>query len=171
MDEIGRYLGVGPQTCVLDYGCGLGRISKALIEKHGCRAIGVDTSRAMRLLAPEYVLSERFVVWSPETLDKMIAKGFRADCCVSLWVIQHAFDPLDVIGRMSRAVRPGGLLYVLNTVNRCVPTDVGMVDDGFDIGGALRQAFAEEHSHPLPESVTTAHLAATTRIQVLRKSP
>src|SRR5258705_6489786 len=108
----------------------------------------------MRLLAPEYVLSERFAVWSPETLDKMIAKGFRADYCICLWVIQHALHPAEIIDRISRAMKPGGILYSLNQLTRCVPSDRGWVNDGIDMRAALRGAFSEENIHSLPESAT-----------------
>jgi SAM-dependent methyltransferase len=169
VDDIGRFLALGPESCLIDYGCGTGRIARELIDKYGCRVIGVDTSKSMRLLAPEYVLSERFTVWSPELLDKMIAKGFRADMCICLWVIQHAFSATEVIDRISRALKPGGLLYSLNQLTRCVPTDKGWVNDGFDMRAELCRMFSEENIHPLPESATTAQLAAFTMIQILRK--
>ncbi len=35
---------IGPDTVVLDYGCGIGRMAKELITRHGCRVIGVDIS-------------------------------------------------------------------------------------------------------------------------------
>src|SRR5207253_4358717 len=115
------------ESWVLDYGCGVGRIAKELIGNFGCRVVGVDFSPSMRLLASEYVLSERFVVWSPEVLEKMIATGFRADFCVSIWVIQHVFAPGDVIDQIERSLRTGGLLYALNQKDRCVPTDQGWI--------------------------------------------
>lgn len=170
MEDIGGvFAPLSPESCVLDYGCGPGRLSKALIDKHGCRVIGVDTSKAMRLIAPEYVLSERFTTWSPEILDKMIAKGFRADYAICLWVIQHAMQPTELIDRIRQALRPGGLLYSLNQSTRCVPTDKGWVNDGFDIKGSLRRAFTEENIHSLPLHATTPQLAAVSMIQVLRK--
>src|SRR5438132_400515 len=76
VEDCGRLLGIGPDTCVLDYGCGIGRVAKGLIERFGCRVVGVDFSPSMRLLAPDYVLSERFTAWSVATLDRMIEKGF-----------------------------------------------------------------------------------------------
>ena len=77
VEDSGKHLGIGPESCVLDYGCGIGRLAKGLIERFGCRVVGVDFSPSMRLLAPEYVLSERFTVWPPEVLETMIGKGFR----------------------------------------------------------------------------------------------
>ena len=167
--DIGAHLGVGPETCVLDYGCGIGRVAKGLIELFGCRVIGVDFSPSMRLLAPEYVLSDRFTVWSPDVLAKMIAKGFRTNAAICLWVIQHVLEPMAVMQRIAGALPPGGLLYTLNQDTRCVPTDRGWVNDGFDVRAGLSTVFKEEHRHGLPASVATPHLAAVSMIQVLRK--
>jgi len=169
VDDIGQWLSLGPESCVLDYGCGPGRVAKTLIDQYGCRVIGVDTSKAMRLLAPEYVLSERFLTWSPETLDQMIAQGFRADAAICLWVIQHALHPTVLIDRIHRALRPGAILYSLNQTTRCVPTDTGWINDGFDIRAGLCAAFAEEDLHQLPPTASSQQLSEITMIQVLRK--
>jgi len=169
VEDCGKRLGIGPETCVLDYGCGIGRVAKGLIEQFGCRVVGVDFSPSMRLLAPEYVLSERFTVWSMAVLDQMIVKGFRADVAICLWVIQHALDPNEVIRRIAGALRPGALLYALNS-HRCVPTDRGWANDGFDVPNGLRAVFREESNYRLPESVSTSELAAVSTIQVLRRA-
>lgn len=169
VEDICKFLPLTPESCLLDYGCGTGRVSKALMERTGCRAIGIDASKSMRLVAPEYVLSERFNVWSPEILEKMLAKGFQANFAICLWVIQHAYDPNSIIQHISRALPSGGLFYSLNQTFRCVPTNLGWVNDGFDMRGALCQAFQEEDMHQLPTTVTTQQLAAVSMIQVLRK--
>ena len=70
---IGRELGLDAEYCVLDFGCGIGRIAKGLIERYGCRVMGVDISERMRALAPEYVGSARFAAWSPDELDRETA--------------------------------------------------------------------------------------------------
>jgi SAM-dependent methyltransferase len=83
VEDISKHLSLTANTCLLDYGCGIGRLAKPLIEKHDCRVVGVDVSPSMRLLAPGHVLSDRFLIWSPEVLDQMIAKGFRADAAIT----------------------------------------------------------------------------------------
>lgn len=169
VDDIARHLPIGPETCVLDYGCGLGRIAKGLIDKLGCRVVGVDASKSMRLLSPEYVLSERFTAWSPEVLETMIGKGFRADFAISIWVIQHVLYPEKVIQQIALALKPQGMAYTLNQTFRCVPTDLGWVDDGYKVRESLARIFIEEESHILPAEVTIPVMSPNTIIQVLKQ--
>lgn len=168
--DIVERLNIGPESLVLDYGCGIGRISKELIARCGCRVIGIDASKAMRELAPGYVLSERFNVWSPEVLEQMLDRGFHVDCAISLWVIQHVLEPKTTIDLIRRALRSGGLFYALNQETRCVPTDLGWVNDGIDVWAALAGTFAEQQRYNLPESVSTAALSRMSVIQVLRRT-
>lgn len=167
--EIAKRLDIGPETTVLDYGCGVGRIAKELIENCGCRVIGVDASKAMRELAPGYVLSERFNIWSPEVFELMLERGFRVDCAISLWVIQHVLEPKKVIELIHSALRPGSMFYALNQQVRCVPSDLGWVNDGFEVWSALATTFVEEDRYYLPESVATPELSQIALIQVLRR--
>jgi SAM-dependent methyltransferase len=169
VEDIGRYLPVGPDCRVLDYGCGIGRIAKPLIERFGCRVVGLDTSQSMRAMALDYVRSDRFVVCTPEELDAKVGAGFRVDCCICLWVLQHILDATDALARIARALRPDGLLYAMNQIERAVPTDQGWRNDGLDVFEALRQVFSEENIHPLPAEATTTRLSTTTKIQILRK--
>jgi 2-polyprenyl-3-methyl-5-hydroxy-6-metoxy-1,4-benzoquinol methylase len=168
VDDIDAFLAIQPDTCVLDYGCGVGRVAKALIERFGCRVIGVDASQSMRQMAPEYVLSDRFTVWSPEVMEKMIDKGFRVDCCVCLWVLQHVFDLRKVIDQIAKILPEGALLYTMNQKVRCVPSSLGYVNDGLDVRSELCRVFSEENLHSPPASETSAHLESITLIQVLR---
>ena len=169
LEDIGRHLEIDQQTCVLDYGCGVGRLSKALIDEYGCRVVGVDASKSMRLLAPEYVLSERFTVWSPEVLAKMVDKGFRIQRALCLWVLQHVLNPAEVVQLIGSALSDGGLLYVLNQLTRCVPTNLGYVNDRKDVEAELEKRFDELNRSSLPAEVTTQQIAQASRISVLRK--
>src|SRR5215467_10909625 len=58
-----KYIPAG--QCVLDYGCGIGRLSKPLVEKHNCKVIGVDISPNMRALAASCVGSDWFAAIHP----------------------------------------------------------------------------------------------------------
>lgn len=167
--DIAERLTLNAESRVLDYGCGIGRVAKELIERSGCRVIGIDASRAMRELAPGYVLSDRFIVWSPEVLEQMLARGFQVDCAIALWVIQHVADPGQTLRQIEASLPTGGSFYALNQRSRCVPTDQGWVSDGLDVWTALTAAFAEVDRYPLPESAATPLLASQSLIQVLRR--
>lgn len=169
IEQIGRYLKLKKKDCVLDYGCGVGRLAKAMIDQYGCRVIGVDTSKSMRDMAPEYVLSERFTVWSPEVLAKMTAGGFRFEKAICLWVLQHVLNPVETIDLIDSALAEGARFYVLNQDFRCVPTNLGYVNDGQDVGALLDERFERSKHLRLPEEVTIPVIAEQTSIYVLRK--
>ena len=156
-DLIGRHLDIGPQSLVLDYGCGVGRMARELITRHDCWVVGVDISQSMRALAHVYVNSERFFACSPEMLDTLIARGVTFDAGLAIWVLQHCLEPNEDLDRISRAMRPGGRLFVFNNRSRAVPTEEhAWVDDGLDLYAMLSDRFvvidggapAVEHTTP-----------------------
>lgn len=153
-DLIQTSLGVTSETILVDYGCGIGRLAKELIGRHGCRVIGVDISINMRALAVDYVRSDRFMACSPDMLDAMVERGFTANAAFSVWVLQHCFRPIDDIERIRRVLAPGGGLFVLNNKMRAVPTNEGWVDDGINIRALLDERFsAQDEGIPLDEKM------------------
>lgn len=142
-DAIQNSLEITPDTVLIDYGCGIGRMAKELIQRYGCRVIGVDISNNMRILALNYVQSSRFFACSPEILDMLVARNFVADAAISIWVLQHCLRPAEDIERIHRALVPGGGLFILNNLNRAVPTkEQFWVNDGLDIKSLLRDRFS-----------------------------
>src|SRR5215470_15608513 len=83
-DLIAKSVDIAPNSFVLDYGCGIGRIAKELIARHGCRVIGVDISPSMRALAPIYVASDRFFACTSAMLDGLIERGIAFDAAISI---------------------------------------------------------------------------------------
>jgi cyclopropane fatty-acyl-phospholipid synthase-like methyltransferase len=132
-DKLTTALAPTAESVLLDFGCGIGRLAKALIERHACRIVGVDISASMRRMAEEYVASERFRVIAPETLDHECNPVPCADHAYAVWVLQHTAHPHEEIRRIHRALKPGGKLYLVNAPGRCVPCDLGWVNDGIDI--------------------------------------
>lgn len=123
------------QSVVLDYGCGIGRMSKALIDRFGCRVIGADISRSMRMLAVNYVASPRFIACDP---DSEWLETTKFDLALTIWVLQHCYQPQYDIDRIRRALKPGGYLLVVNDRQRIVPCrEVTWVNDGKDVAEML----------------------------------
>lgn len=105
---------------VLDFGCGIGRLSRVLLEKYNCHVLGVDISPDMRRMATDYVNSERFSVISYEMFCTLTERGaIQADCAIAVYVLQHVFDPARDIKLLSQAV--ADKLLVLNLKHRAVP--------------------------------------------------
>lgn len=127
---------------ILDFGCGIGRLSKALIEQHGCRVIGVDISASMRAMAADYVASERFAALSPEDFAAQVASGLRVDGAFACWVIQHVLDPVAALEQIRAALAPAARLFVANAHLRCVPVVEGAWGrDGIVVRTVLEQMF------------------------------
>lgn len=136
---IDEHLDISSDSVVLDYGCGIGRMSKALIEKYGCRVVGADISPSMRALAAAYVSSDKFFACAPEMLNL----GIKFDEAIAVWVLQHCNQVEEDIARIKTALKAGAKLFVVNDHNRLIPTNVkgGWTSDGKDVKKLLRDAF------------------------------
>lgn len=143
-------IGLQSDMLVIDYGCGIGRMSKAMIEATGCSVIGVDISPSMRGLAVEYVKSDRFLAVSPSDLDILSKAGLRANAAIAVWVLQHCLAPRDEIIRIRNTLMYRGTLFVVNMPKRAVPVlhesdgappQFGWVSDGTDVASFLRSTF------------------------------
>lgn len=132
------------QTYVLDYGCGIGRLAKPLIEKHGCSVVGVDISPNMRALAASCVASDRFFALAPDMLWHLTPGMF--DGALAVWVLQHVLDLDAECARLYDMLKPNGWLFVVNNKGRVLPSNDGRwIDDQLDVRAALAKVgFAEQ---------------------------
>jgi SAM-dependent methyltransferase len=152
-DRILEHFPLTERHVVIDFGCGLGRMVKALIERTRCWVVGVDMSQGMRQLAPGYVQSPKFAVVSPPMLDLMIARGFRAELAIAIWVLQHVAQPDVDVGQLQRVLAPGGGVFAANNLRRAVPTDRGWAHDGIDVDGLLARSFVPAWRGELPPEI------------------
>mgnify|MGYP003589162208 FL=1 len=114
IDLIGDFFKLDSTMTLLDYGCGIGRLSKGLIEKFNCKAVGVDISESMRQKAVEYVNSENFQAISPEQLEKFVYKNGFFDVAISISDLQHGLDLKKDILNIKNSLKPNGKFFVLN---------------------------------------------------------
>lgn len=151
-DLIAHHFDLQTRHRVLDFGCGIGRISKNLIKKTGCSVVGVDTSVSMRSLAPAYVLDKRFLSCAPEMLP-LIAK---VNFAISVWTLQHIPDLSGAIDLVKQQLLPYGKLLVVNSCGRCLPVPNGLwVDDKQDTRELLCARFNEVAFGALDPEKTT----------------
>ena len=165
---IGDAFELNNNSFVLDYGCGIGRMSKALVERYGCSVIGVDISTSMRQLAPGYAANENFLIVSPDILKKLVANGLRFDYCIAIWVLQHCPNVSCDISLVKSSLKDNGLWYVLNNNASAVPTNKGWINDGVDIKRLLEHEFTVLNYSRLPTTATTQFVSKHSFVAQLR---
>lgn len=168
-DLIEAHLRLDPSRLVLDYGAGIGRLARALIERQDCHVVGVDISPHMRSLGLAYVRSERYTACSPRMLVALLGAGLQFDAAFSVWVLQHCLRPEEDIGLLAAALKPGAPLFVVNNRGRAVPTTEGWIDDGVDVRALLLERFELEEEGRLDPEPTTPAVAKHTFWARLRR--
>ena len=134
---------INQNSIVLDFGCGMGRVSRELIRKFNCNVFGVDISDSMLQFARQYVKNEIKFLATKDCPVNII------DVCISILVLQHTEDPIKEINKIHKALKPGGMFVLLNEKERFVPVGVdqsGFViwrDDGINIHSEIEKMFTE----------------------------
>lgn len=96
-------------STVLDAACGDGVFGGMLIEKKGCRVVGLDISGYARERAREKGLEAFHCDISSQSFP-VPDSGF--DAVTMLCCLEHIFDPGHALREATRAVRPGGKVLV-----------------------------------------------------------
>src|SRR5689334_22652720 len=102
---------IRPDDRVVDIGCGVGRLTRALAARAG-HVYGIDVSREMLALAEEHNAQLENVSWlHGDGRGLGVLHDESVDGCFSHVVFQHIPDPAITIGYvrdMGRVLRPGG---------------------------------------------------------------
>lgn len=141
---------------VADFGCGMGRVSKAIIDRFGSLITGFDISEPMLHYASEYILSKKFtpLLYTENTNIDNFQEKF--DLILSLFVLQHSEHPIKDIDFMYRILKSNGKLVVINENKRLIPLKVDAEnfvewkDDGIIIDDELKKYFVKESEHQYP---------------------
>ena len=153
VDEIQKQNIITQDSTVLDFGCGMGRVSKKLIDTFDCDIIGVDISKTMLTFANIYISKpKKFKPMHSYNTPESI------DVAISTFVLQHVQDPKSEIELLYSNLKSGGYLVLVNEDKRYVPSDVDSNryivwnDDGFDIFDELNKKFTLVNSIPYMDS-------------------
>ena len=95
---------------VLDLGCGNGFLAGRLADL-GCEVVGVDPDEKGIQIASKTYPKVRFVREDAASL-RVNDVGRTFDVVVSSEVIEHLFDPIDMVGAAYRLLAPAGLFIV-----------------------------------------------------------
>jgi ubiquinone/menaquinone biosynthesis C-methylase UbiE len=145
-------------SLILDWGTGVGRIAKMLIETFNCTVVGVDISESMLNYAIDYVgNSEKFI---PITHDKFMESTFSSKftCCIATWSLQHSNTSELDIEKIQKVLIPKGNMFVLEMSEKCVIGKenevVVSVNDNVDNKMELAKWFNPLILGKLPRSIT-----------------
>lgn len=154
---------------VVDYGCGIGRLSKLLTQA----VIGVDISVTMRQLAEQYVRRTDFVTVSQVGFKILVDNGFRAGGALAAWSLQHVAQPAFDIELIARSLNQGALFWVLNRPHRAIPAlndadELKWIDDEIDVYPLIDRHFDLIKTINVPSSLA---LPGATLRCYLRRAP
>jgi demethylmenaquinone methyltransferase/2-methoxy-6-polyprenyl-1,4-benzoquinol methylase len=180
----------GPDDRVLDVACGTGLVSAALVERWGCRVVGLDQSAAMLGRARARAgtdprLAERIGFVEGEAESLPFADG-EFDHLTFTYLLRYVEDPAATLRELARVVKPGGRV---SSLEFCVPsgawfwpwrlyTRVGLpalgrlVSRGWYEAGRFLGPSIEGfyRAHPLDRQVELWEAAGIERISVRRMS-
>jgi demethylmenaquinone methyltransferase/2-methoxy-6-polyprenyl-1,4-benzoquinol methylase len=108
---------------VLDIACGTGLVSRALVERWGCRVVGLDQSaamlaRAQAKLAEDPRLAARIALVEGEAERLPFADG-EFDHLTFTYLLRYVDDPAATLRELARVVKPGGRV---SSLEFCVPS-------------------------------------------------
>jgi demethylmenaquinone methyltransferase/2-methoxy-6-polyprenyl-1,4-benzoquinol methylase len=110
-----------PDDRVLDVACGTGLVSAALVERWGCRVVGLDQSAAMLGRAragADPRLAERIGFVEGEAESLPFADG-EFDHLTFTYLLRYVEDPAATLRELGRVVKPGGRV---SSLEFCVPS-------------------------------------------------
>ncbi len=133
---------------VMDFGLGVGRVTKAILERYpDVNVIGVDSSHSMLEHAAGYIPKRFFeekkvdcipIDHLPSIPDESI------DLILGIYVLQHVDQDLlpKILDQWERVSKKEGKIYVLNGYRRAVPKE-----KRFGLYKVLRKAFRSFEYH------------------------
>jgi len=109
----------GPQTRILDLGCGIGMISEYLFERSGACITGLDNNAlAIELAKDRTRLLERGPQFEVGDINQLDLAPAEYDLILSLDSIYFSQDYVATLGALKQALRPGGRMAFFYSYGR-----------------------------------------------------
>jgi cyclopropane fatty-acyl-phospholipid synthase-like methyltransferase len=155
-------------SVVLDWGCGIGRLSKEIIDRFDCEVIGVDIDQKMLDYAVDFVKSSKF---TPLPYNKFMESNFtnKFTHCLSIWVFQHSNKLQFEIPTIHKSLVSSGKLFVVELDKKAIPSTTGFYDDDVPTKAVLERMFSPEVLGKIPLKHTTKKIQSMSWWGILTK--
>jgi len=157
---------VSEESTFIDWGVGVGRISKAIIDTFNCKVVGLDISNTMLEHSVQYVNNENY---STLTFDKFKAENIqgRFTHAIATWTLQHSPTSQYDISFLTRSLTNNGKLLVVDSFNKKIPKLINAdpkgaewYDDGIKNRIELERWYVPLMLGGLPTKIHTAQKAS-----------
>lgn len=145
---------INETSVVLDWGCGIGRISKLLINTFNCSVVGYDTEPKMLDYARKYVNSDKFTASHCNNLLENLPKNYFTHV-IAIWVFQHSDKLQFEIPLIYQSLKSNSELFVVDMFNKCIPADSGFYSDNIDSKQILEKFYNPLILGKIPTKFTT----------------
>jgi cyclopropane fatty-acyl-phospholipid synthase-like methyltransferase len=156
-------------SVILDWGCGIGRLSKTLIDRYNCKVVGVDIQQKMLDYAKDYVNSDNFTpMLYPENLLEFPKNKFTH--VISVWVFQHSNNVQFEIPTIYNSLVDDAKMFVVELDKKAIPNDTGFYDDGVPTRSILEKYFHPESLGKIPLKYTSNKIQDMSWWGILKKN-
>jgi len=107
------------ESIVLDWGCGIGRLSKPIIEEFNCKVVGVDFQPNMLKYAREYVNHPNFTAINNEEFFELPDNYFTTG--IAVWALQHAVHSNPIMTCIKKKLKFKSKFCVLESNIKSLP--------------------------------------------------
>jgi SAM-dependent methyltransferase len=155
------YLDKLPNGVILDYGCGIGRLSKGLIDKGNRVVMGVDISPSMLKQAANYLGIPRlyhFVGFQASIFESVVKEGmYKCDGGIAVWSLQHVYYLATTIATIAASMKSGAPFLLVNRPERFIPVqgdgEYVWASDTQDLDAMMDRYFTLESEQEMPHDL------------------
>lgn len=109
---------IDKNSIVLDWGVGIGRLSKMLIDTFDCEVIGVDINNEMLSYAKNYIASDKFTGILSDDLHKLDKKCTQV---IAVWALQHSVFINEDIKKIYNATVDNSKMFIFENNIPVIP--------------------------------------------------
>ena len=168
LETIKLFSSINKDSVVLDWGCGIGRISKILIETFDCKVMGIDIEPKMLGYAIDYVNSENFSILSYDNLFKTMPKKHFTHA-IGIWAFQHSNRLQVEIPLIYESMKNNSELFVIDMMKKCIPEKNGFYTDNVETREILSRFYEPIVLGKIPIKYTTKKIQEMSWWALLRK--